>query len=162
MKLKKFSRKYWIILFVVIFVLLFSFILYMGWPIGQECGYWSFFQSYEKNCECIGIKTGHCPPGAVCDGGSFGCIGICRNCVCRRMNSLTYDWEEVSCELLQYPQITEKPCDAINPCPEGLECFSFPSIGLRCAQPNPCTYFKCPEGTQCTIAESFPGQVKCI
>ncbi len=61
----------------------------------------------------------------------------------------------------EYPQITEQFCDAINPCPEGLECFSFPGIGLRCAQPNPCSYFQCPQRTQCGIAASYPGQVMC-
>lgn len=64
-------------------------------------------------------------------------------------------------QVSEYPQITEQFCDAINPCPEGLECFSFPGIGLRCTQPNPCSYFKCPQGTQCGIAESYPGQVMC-
>ena len=61
----------------------------------------------------------------------------------------------------EYPQITDQWCDAANPCPEGLECFSFPGIGLRCAQTNPCSYFRCPEGTQCSVAESYPGQVIC-
>jgi len=61
----------------------------------------------------------------------------------------------------EYPQITDQWCDAINPCPEGLECFSFPGIGLRCAQPNPCSYFECPEGTQCLVAAIYPGLVRC-
>jgi len=65
-------------------------------------------------------------------------------------------------QVSEYSQITEQFCDARNPCPTGLECFSFPGIGLRCAQPNPCSYFKCPKGTQCIVGESFPGQVMCI
>lgn len=60
-----------------------------------------------------------------------------------------------------YPQITEQTCDAMRSCGEGLECYSFPSIGLRCAQPNPCSYYKCPAGTQCLIAESYPGKLTC-
>jgi len=99
MNWKKFLRKYWIVFFVIMVIAFsFGFILYIGWPIGQECGFWSFFKSYEKNCECIGIKTGHCPPGALCDGGSYGCIGICQNCVCRRVNPTTHNWEEVPCD----------------------------------------------------------------
>lgn len=67
----------------------------------------------------------------------------------------------VSAQISGYPQITEQFCDAMIPCPEGLECFSFPGIGLRCTQPNPCSYYKCPIGTQCVVAESYPGQVIC-
>lgn len=61
----------------------------------------------------------------------------------------------------EYPKITEQTCDAMNLCPEGLECFNFIEIGLRCAQPNPCSYYKCPDNTQCIIAESSPPQVIC-
>jgi len=67
-----------------------------------------------------------------------------------------------SAQVSEYPQITDQWCDAVNPCLEGLECFSFPGIGLRCAQSNPCSYFACPEGTQCSVAESYPGQVMCF
>ena len=68
----------------------------------------------------------------------------------------------VNAQVSEYPQITNQWCDAMNSCPEGLECFSFPSIGLRCAQSNPCSYFGCPERTQCSVAESYPGQVMCF
>ncbi len=64
-------------------------------------------------------------------------------------------------QAVEYPQITDKFCDAINGCPNGFECYSFPGIGLRCAQPNPCDYFKCPEETKCAIAESYPERVIC-
>lgn len=67
----------------------------------------------------------------------------------------------VNAQISEYPQITDQWCDAMNPCPEGLECFSFSGIGLRCAQPNPCSYFDCPENTQCGVAESYPAQVMC-
>lgn len=46
-------------------------------------------------------------------------------------------------------------------CPEGLGCISFSGIGLRCAPPNPCSYFRCPDGTTCVVAESYPPQVFC-
>jgi hypothetical protein len=58
-------------------------------------------------------------------------------------------------------QVSEETCDAKTPCKEGMECISFPSIGLRCAHSNPCSYFKCPEGTQCIVAESYPAQLIC-
>lgn len=61
----------------------------------------------------------------------------------------------------EYPQITERWCDAANPCPDGLECLSFPNNGLRCAESDPCSYYECSEGTQCVIAESHPGKVRC-
>lgn len=64
-------------------------------------------------------------------------------------------------QLNKYPEITEQYCDARDPCPEGQGCYSFPDIGLRCAKPDPCSYYQCPEGTQCLIAQSYPGQIKC-
>jgi len=59
-------------------------------------------------------------------------------------------------------QVSEQRCDARTACPEGLECIGFPYQGLRCAEPNPCSYFKCPTGTQCTTVESYPSGVVCI
>lgn len=62
----------------------------------------------------------------------------------------------------EYPQITNQSCDATNRCPSGLECYSFPNIGLRCAQPDPCTYFKCPsDKSQCNYLESYPARLIC-
>jgi len=60
-----------------------------------------------------------------------------------------------------YPSITDIECDSENPCSEGKECISFPDIGNRCAEPNPCSYYRCPEGTECFLAESYPAQVIC-
>ena len=80
------KRYYWLA-FLVFIVILLIFLLYLGTPLGVDCGSWNFFSGYEKSCDCIGIKTGHCPPGAVCDGGSTGCLGICSNCVCKQRNS---------------------------------------------------------------------------
>jgi len=64
-------------------------------------------------------------------------------------------------EVSKYPQITNQSCDALNSCPTDLSCYSFPGIGLRCAKPNPCSYYQCPSGTQCTLTASYPGQVIC-
>jgi hypothetical protein len=57
--------------------------------------------------------------------------------------------------------ISEITCSVEKPCSGGMECISFPGIGLKCAQPNPCNYFKCPGGTQCNLAESYPPQLIC-
>lgn len=60
-----------------------------------------------------------------------------------------------------YSEISAMACDANIRCSGDLECFRFSDIGLRCAKANPCEYFKCPEGSQCVIAESYPPQVLC-
>nr|NIO45135.1 hypothetical protein [Candidatus Aenigmarchaeota archaeon] len=52
-------------------------------------------------------------------------------------------------------------CDAETSCPTKLECFSFPNIGLRCAAPNPCSYYKCAPWRKCVVGESYPPQVIC-
>ncbi len=57
--------------------------------------------------------------------------------------------------------ITKTTCDAKNPCPEGLTCYSFPNIGLRCAQPDPFDYYLCPDLGKPSIAEIYPGIVMC-
>lgn len=64
-------------------------------------------------------------------------------------------------EVSKYPQITNQSCDALRSCPTGLSCYSFPGIGLRCAQPSPCSYYQCPSNTQCTLTASYPGTVIC-
>ena len=64
---------------VLLFIIL--FIYFAGLPIGVPCGEWSSFEGYDQDCECVGIMTGHCPLGSLCEGGKFGCIGICQNCV---------------------------------------------------------------------------------
>lgn len=58
-------------------------------------------------------------------------------------------------------QISNESCSLEKPCPPGMTCFSFPNMGLRCASPDPCSYFPCPEGTQCVVALSYPAQVYC-
>ena len=58
-------------------------------------------------------------------------------------------------------EITSTTCGLEDPCPEELECFDFPEIGLRCAEPDPCSYYECPKETKCVIAESYPPQIIC-
>ncbi len=68
---------------------------------------------------------------------------------------------------IDYPQITEQGCgfdDEWNmiSCPEKLECYGFPNTGKDvCAQPNPCSYYQCPDGTFCSVQETWPATVKC-
>lgn len=61
----------------------------------------------------------------------------------------------------EYPQITNQTCDALSNCSGDLECYSFPEIGLRCSEPNPCEWYECGEDKKCRIAESYPGQIEC-
>jgi len=58
-------------------------------------------------------------------------------------------------------EISEIICSIEKPCSEELECISFPEIGLRCAKPVACSYYECPEDTQCLVGESYPFQVIC-
>ncbi len=62
---------------------------------------------------------------------------------------------------LMYPQMTDQNCDSSNPCEEGLECYSFPGFGPRCAKANPCSYYNCPETTECTLTTTYPASVVC-
>ena len=38
-------------------------------------------------------------------------------------------------------KISDIVCSLEEPCTDGLECFDFPGIGLRCAQLDPCSYY---------------------
>ncbi len=83
-------KKIWVgllVIGIIVFSLIFLFSFIFGFPIGQECGNWSAFGGIQKECKCVGIKTGGCPPGALCDSGTYGCIGICQNCICRNVSS---------------------------------------------------------------------------
>ncbi|MBR9680158.1 MAG: hypothetical protein GOU99_03860 [Candidatus Altiarchaeota archaeon] len=64
-------------------------------------------------------------------------------------------------EPVVYDLITNQTCDALNPCPAWQECYQFPGIGLRCAEPDPCSYYGCPQGKQCLLLESYPAQIRC-
>ncbi len=58
----------------------------------------------------------------------------------------------VNAQISEYPQITEQTCNSCTPCKEGLECINFIGIGSRCAESNPCNYFKCPLNTECIFS----------
>ena len=60
-----------------------------------------------------------------------------------------------------YPEISSIQCDISHPCAPPLECISFPRLGMRCAKPGPCSYFRCPPETSCGVAESYPPQLIC-
>lgn len=124
-----------------------------GWPLAVCCeGLKNVGNSEPVNGVCTSYKN----PSFVCTN--------CGNGICGKGENECNCPEDCKDEAVpDYPQITEQECDLMNPCPEGLGCFTFSSIGLRlkCAQPNPCSYFKCPEGTQCLVQETYPSQVVC-
>ncbi len=130
------------ILAVLILIGLFlGLTLFFRIPMGAECGYWNFFASSEKNCQCMGIGTGGCPLFATCDGASYYCLGVCKDCACRRMNPDTKNWEEVSCN---------NECEMY-----GGKCFGFGDfVAENCEDHEMVTLpYKCPEqitiNTQC-------------
>ncbi|MCX8190464.1 MAG: hypothetical protein N3F05_04540 [Candidatus Diapherotrites archaeon] len=82
-KISFFSKKSYVVIGIVLLAIVaFAVFILPYIPIGFECGHWFAYGGQQKSCECIGIKTGLCPPGASCSGGDFKCIGICKNCVC--------------------------------------------------------------------------------
>ena len=54
-------------------------------------------------------------------------------------------------------------CDALNECPEGYECASFPVVGPSCypEEREVCGFVACPPGKECVVAESYPVQIFC-
>lgn len=60
-----------------------------------------------------------------------------------------------------------EPCDALSdPCPSGSTCASvFVNLGETipptCIAGNPCDALTCNDGLTCTVAESYPAQVRC-
>jgi hypothetical protein len=83
---------------IFIIILFLGLLWFLRIPVGKECGYWNFFESYEKNCQCVGMRTGGCPLFATCDGATYYCLGVCKDCVCRRISPDTNNWKEVSCD----------------------------------------------------------------
>jgi hypothetical protein len=59
------------------------------------------------------------------------------------------------------PHISDIKCDLETKCPRDQSCVFFPKYGFRCADPNPCSYFKCPGNTKCAVQESYPSKVVC-
>lgn len=45
-------------------------------------------------------------------------------------------------------QTKSQTCSDETGCASGLQCTKFPE-GRRCAKPNPCSYYQCPQGTKC-------------
>lgn len=76
------KNRYFIFGLVALLVIAFALFFLPYLPIGFECSHWNAFGGPQKKCECIGIKTGLCPPGALCDKGNNKCISICQNCKC--------------------------------------------------------------------------------
>ncbi|NIO19717.1 MAG: hypothetical protein GTN76_02975 [Candidatus Aenigmarchaeota archaeon] len=91
-----------------------------------------------------------------------GCDGITYKNPCFLTNAGIARQSDGECGP-QGVDITEITCDAQNPCPEALDmdCFSFPSLGLRCARRDPCSYYECPVGTECGLGMTYPAQVIC-
>lgn len=72
--------------------------------------------------------------------------------------------EQIQVALVNW-KVAEEPaneniaCDAINPCPQGKECYKFEDEDTPiCWSGDPCE--KC-ESKKCAIAESYPMQVFC-
>ena len=60
---------------------------------------------------------------------------------------------------IKIPEELGRECDALNPCPEGEECYLFEGkTKAFCWLGDPCQ--RCESG-ECNIAESYPMQVFC-
>jgi hypothetical protein len=108
MEKKKNSKKYWIIVICITFII-FWVLVFFGFFrfLFPECGYWDAFGGPWKSCECIGIKTGGCPPYMTCDGGTYGCIGMCTNCTCKIFDRENPRGKEVPCEQIKNRSILQ-------------------------------------------------------
>ena len=64
---------------------------------------------------------------------------------------------ERGCEFDPCPKV--QYCDALNPCPEGKDCYLFPGEEVPfCYTGDPC--MKC-ESFRCLVMESYPMMVRC-
>ncbi|MFH1256516.1 MAG: hypothetical protein V1494_04445 [Candidatus Diapherotrites archaeon] len=53
-------------------------------------------------------------------------------------------------------------CDATKPCPTNYECASFNGkLACYAFGKDPCSILKCPTGSGCIVAESYPPQIRC-
>jgi hypothetical protein len=154
-------KKRWYKIILIIILILFFY--------PKECGNWgtSIEATYTK-CSCLGIGSEQSLLsffwGYTLGGGKNYCYGVClkNTCECYRYDPRNLSRGLIPCKELEYPEITARFCDATTPCPEGLKCISFPHLREpRCAQPNPCSYYRCPVGTKCIVGETYPFQVIC-
>lgn len=70
-----------------------------------------------------------------------------------------------TCNTLDRSKLGE-PCDAEAPCPSGSSCASiFVNLGETtpptCIAGDPCDALTCSAGLTCTVADSYPAQVRC-
>ena len=92
------------------------------------------------------------------------CPQIMRSCIQNSDGTTSYCPPVIKCIngkcIATEPKLIE--CDATKPCSKGLECYNMPgSGGPKCVKPNPCSYYKCPGNTECSIAESYPPKLMC-
>lgn len=92
------TTKQLLLIVPVLIVLGLGFSILFGLRLGTECGHWNFFSASQKECQCLGIKTGGCSAFSACDGASYYCLGICGECVCSRRIDNKSELEEISCD----------------------------------------------------------------
>ena len=59
--------------------------------------------------------------------------------------------------------ISNISCDAVTPCPEGMECWTLMGSGTEgpmCVTPNPAKWY-CKDGTKPVVSESEPPMLSC-
>jgi hypothetical protein len=116
------------------------------------------------NKGCLSNISGVCMLKQDCDDyykPICGCDGITYKNICAVMEAGAVKKYDGECK--NGTEITDIVCDASTSCPEGLNlrCYNFPDLGMRCAKPNPCAYYQCPENTECRLTASYPARVVC-
>ena len=108
------------------------------------CGDNECDSTYENKCNCPEDCEKDCP--------APNCIGAYR----------TGEYKD-GCPIYLCPTSPNPPefCDVDQPCPEDFSCVKFPGNNPICVKGDPCENYKCPEGSECAIAETYPLQVIC-